>query len=103
MSHDTKTTHTTDVAADFEAVSKQLAALRADMSRLSETISGIAGRRSSHMAADIADGFAEAQKYAAKTGRSAEQQLEASVAAHPLLAIGLAAGAGLLVGAMSRR
>ena len=47
--------------------------------------------------------FDEAKNYAASTGKSAEHQLEASVAAHPLLAVGLAAGAGLLVGAMSRR
>ncbi|MEN8952377.1 DUF883 family protein [Planktotalea arctica] len=93
----------TDAATDFEAVSRQIDALRADLSHLVETVGGIAGRRSNHMASDISEGFGEAKHYVAQTGKSAEHQLEASVVDHPLLAIGLAAGAGLLVGAMSRR
>tara|TARA_R110000787_G_scaffold147489_3_gene261250 strand:+ start:89 stop:406 length:318 start_codon:yes stop_codon:yes gene_type:complete len=101
MPQNSKTT--TEAATDFEAVSHQLSALRTDLSRLAETVSGIAGKRGSHMATDIAEGFGEAKHYVEKTGKSAEHQLEASVADHPLLAIGLAAGAGLLVGAMSRR
>lgn len=103
MSHDAKTTKGASIADDYEAVSEQLAALREDMARLSETVAAIANRRGGNMATDIADGFDEARRYAAKTGRSAEQEFEASVASHPLLAIALAAGAGLLVGAMSRR
>jgi ElaB/YqjD/DUF883 family membrane-anchored ribosome-binding protein len=103
MAQETKTAAGPTAASDYEAMSQQLAALRADLARLSETVTGIAGRRSSHMAADIAEGFDEARHYAERTGRSAEKQLETSVAEHPLLAIGLAAGAGLLVGAMSRR
>ncbi len=103
MSDNSKTTAGASAASDFEAVSQQLAALREDMSRLADTVSGIAGRRGSHTAADIAEGYSEAKHYAVRTGKSAEHQLEASVAAHPLLAIGLAAGAGLMVGAMSRR
>ncbi|MFT6447228.1 MAG: ElaB/YqjD/DUF883 family membrane-anchored ribosome-binding protein [Pseudophaeobacter arcticus] len=101
MSQNSKAT--TEAATDFEAVSHQLAALRTDLSRLAETVSGIAGKRGSHMATDIVEGFGEAKHYVERTGKSAEHQLEASVADHPLLAIGLAASAGLLVGAMSRR
>lgn len=103
MSLDHKTTTSGAASGDFEAVSQQLAALREDMSRLAETVTGIAGRRRDHLVSDIAEGFDEAKNYAASTGKSAEHQLEVSVAAHPLLAVGLAAGAGLLVGAMSRR
>lgn len=103
MSLDSKTKHQATVATDIEAVSRQLAALREDMSALTETVSGIVGRRGSLMAADIAEGFDEAKHYAASKGRSAEAQLETSVAAHPFMTIGLAAGAGFLVGAPSRR
>lgn len=39
-----------EAATDIEAVSHQLSALRADMSRLAETVGGIAGRRGSHIA-----------------------------------------------------
>lgn len=103
MVNENKTSKTASVAADLEEVSRQLSALREDMATLAETVAGIAGRRSSGMAADIAEGFDEAKNYAEKTGRMAEAQLEQTVATHPYLAIGLAAGAGLLIGALSRR
>lgn len=103
MVQDSKTTKEAVAAGDLEAVSQQLAALRADMSRLADTVGGIAGRRGSRMAADIAEGFDEAKHYAQSKGRAAEAQLEQSVAAHPFMTIGLAAAAGFLVGALSRR
>lgn len=95
--------NTTSNANDLDALSKQLAALREDMSRLTHTVTGIAGRRGSNIASDISEGYNEAKHYVEKTGKSAEHQLEATVASHPLLAIGLAAGTGLLIGAMTRR
>ena len=91
------------ISGDVEEVSRQLLALREDMARLTETVKTIAGRRGSTMAADIAEGFDEARRYAGATGRSAEARFEGSVAEHPLMAVGLAAGAGFLVGALSRR
>lgn len=69
MSLDSKTNPQPTAATDIEAVSRQLVALRQDMSRLTETVSAIAGRRSSHMAADIAEGFDEAKHYAESKGR----------------------------------
>jgi ElaB/YqjD/DUF883 family membrane-anchored ribosome-binding protein len=90
-------------ASDFEALSDKLAALRTDMASLAETVSGNARNRGSRMATDIAEGFGDAKDYVERTGKFAEHQLEKSVADHPLLALGLAAGAGLLVGVMSRR
>lgn len=101
MSQTNKSTN--DAASDYEAVTAQLSALRADMARLAETVGDIAGRRSSSMASDIAEGFGEAKHYVERSSKSAEHQLEESVAAHPFLTIGLAAGAGLLLGAISRR
>lgn len=91
------------ISGDVEEVSRQLLALREDLARLAETVKTIAGRRGSTMAADIAEGFGEARRYAGATGRSAEARFEGSVATHPLMAVGLAAGAGFLVGALSRR
>ena len=103
MSLDSKTNSQSNAVADIEAVTRQLTALREDMSRLTETVGGIAGRRGNRMAADIAEGFDEAKQYAESKGRSAEAQLEKSVAEHPLMTISLAVGAGFLVGALSRR
>lgn len=111
MSHDPKiaagTVFGKDIAntisSDIDSVTQQLAVLRADIASLSETMSGIAGRRGSDIASDISEGLDEARQYAKSTSRSAEQQIETSVSEHPFWALGLAAGAGLLIGAMSRR
>ncbi|MBC7284432.1 hypothetical protein [Hoeflea sp.] len=103
MADDSKTAKGASAASDYEAISEQLAALRADMSRLAETVGAITERRGRSMAADIAEGLGEAKHYAEARGRSAEAQLETSVAAHPWMSIGLAAVAGFLVGALSRR
>lgn len=88
---------------DFDEVSRQLTSLRRDMSTLVESVANIASRRGNGLASDIAEGYDEARHYAEKKGSSAEAQLESSVAAHPWLAIGLAAGTGLMLGALSRR
>lgn len=93
----------TSAANDFEEVSRQMTALRNDISKLAETVSGIAGRRGNGLVSDIAEGFDEARHYAERTSKTAEAQLEDSVAAHPWLAIALAASTGLLLGALSRR
>lgn len=103
MSNDTKSKPGAVAASDLEVLSQQLDALREDMSRLTHTVTGIAGGRGSDIAADIAEGIGEAKHYVESNGKSVENQLEETVAAHPLLALGLAAGAGLLIGAMSRR
>ena len=103
MSQDSKTAAEDTIASDYEAVSKQLAALREDMAKLAETVSGIAGRRRSNMAEDIAEGFEEARLYVERSGKSAEEKLEGSISSNPLLAIGLATMAGFMIGALSRR
>jgi ElaB/YqjD/DUF883 family membrane-anchored ribosome-binding protein len=102
MMHD-KNVKDPSISGDIEEVTRQLSALREDMARLAETVKAIAGRRGSTMAADIADGFDEARHYAGTTGQAAEARFEGSIATHPLMAMGLAAGAGFLVGALSRR
>ena len=61
MSVDTKSN-----ANDLYALSKQLAALREDMSRMTHTVTGIAGRRGSNMASDIAERYDEAKHYVKK-------------------------------------
>lgn len=93
----------TAVATDFEGLAAQFAALRDDMAALSQSVTTVAERRGRRMAADVSDGMGEAMHYVERKGRSAEAELERSVTTHPLLALGLAAGAGLLIGIMTRR
>lgn len=87
-------------AADFNSVGEQLTAVREDVSRLADTVGGIAGRRGSRMVKDIAEGFDEAKHYAESQGRSADAAIGKSVSAHPYMTIGLAAVTGFLIGAL---
>ncbi len=91
------------ISNDIESVVAQLTALREDMTNLAQSVTSIADRRGRKMAADISDGVGEALHYVERRGVSAEARLESSVAAHPLMALGIAAGAGLLIGILSRR
>lgn len=88
---------------DFDGVGAQLAALRDDMTKLTGSVTALAERRGRKMAADISEGMSEAMHYVERKGAGAEAELEKSVATHPLIALGLAAGFGLLIGAMTRR
>ena len=92
-----------DAAADIEEISQQLVALREDLTRLAESVTGIVGRHSSALADDLAEGLEAAEEKVEGSGLTVEARLERSVIAHPLLAVGLAAAAGVLLGSMSRR
>lgn len=91
------------VATDIEGLAAQFAALREELAALSKTVTTVAERRGRRMAADVSDGMGEAVHYVERKGQSAEAELERSITTHPLLALGLAAGAGLLLGVMTRR
>jgi ElaB/YqjD/DUF883 family membrane-anchored ribosome-binding protein len=89
--------------ADLEGRATQFSELRADMAKLSSSVVDLAERRGRRIAADISDSVGEAVPYAARTRRNAEAEIERTVATHPDLALGLAAGFGLVIGAMTRR
>ncbi len=93
----------TAAPTDFEALSNQFSELREDLAKLSHSVSAIAERRGRRIGADISDGVGEAIHYAERKGKSAEAEIEKTVASHPLLALGLAAGFGMVIGAISRR
>ena len=88
---------------DIEGLGAQFAALREDMMTLSRSVAAMAGRRGRRMGAEISGSLGEAIHYAERKGQSAEAGIERGVATHPLLALGLAAGLGLIIGAMTRR
>ena len=90
-------------ATDYESLMAQFAALRDDVTKLTSSVTTMAERSGRKMASDISEGVSEAVHYVERKGSSAEAELEKSVATHPLIAIGLAAGIGLLIGAMTRR
>lgn len=88
---------------DFEGLAAQLAALRDDLTELTGSVTTLADRRGRKMAADISEGVSEAVQYVEHKSHGAEAEFEKSVAKHPFMALGLAAGIGLLIGAMTRR
>jgi ElaB/YqjD/DUF883 family membrane-anchored ribosome-binding protein len=102
MMQDAKTMNAT-VQTGVEGLVAQLATLREEMAELSRSVASKAERRGRRMASDISDGMDEAVSYVERKGRRAEADFEQTVATHPLMAIGLAAAAGLVIGALARR
>ena len=94
---------TTFAPTDFDGLVAQLAALRDDVTKLAGSVTTLAERRGRKMASDISDGVSEAVHYVERKSVSVEAEIEKAVATHPLIALGLAAGIGLLIGAMTRR
>lgn len=102
MLQDGKTMKTA-LAADIEGLPAQFSELREDLAKLTHSVASSAERRGRRMGSDISDGVGEAIHYVERKGKGAEAQLEWSVASRPLVALGLAAGFGLVIGAMMRR
>lgn len=80
--------------SDYEALEKQIAALKADISALSGTMKDIGAAR----AGAIREQGEAAVEQARAKGRAAYDQAEASVRDNPAMAVGIAAGIGFLTG-----
>lgn len=101
MSRETATLNST--GTDYDAVNAQMAELSATMARLAEHLKTATGARTHTFAKDVSEGMGEAASYLGRKGQSAERRMEGAVAANPYIALGLAAGIGLLLGAFVRR
>lgn len=93
----------TKIAADYDAVVAQLAALRDDMSKLASTLGDVGARQGKSLMHDVNEGMTEAARYVSKKGHETDLRVEASVAQHPYAALMIAAGMGVLIGALTRR
>jgi ElaB/YqjD/DUF883 family membrane-anchored ribosome-binding protein len=89
--------------AEYEAVIAEMAAMRQDVSKLAHHVQTLASARGHAVAKDVSDGMSEAAKYIGQKSHEADQRVEGAVAANPYIALGLAAGMGVLLGAMTRR
>jgi ElaB/YqjD/DUF883 family membrane-anchored ribosome-binding protein len=83
---------TTKVAPSTEDIVQQLEALRADLMKLASTVTD-----------DVSEGIGKAGRQIGQTGRDARTAATTTVLDHPLAAIGIAAGLGLLIGLVARR
>jgi ElaB/YqjD/DUF883 family membrane-anchored ribosome-binding protein len=102
MMQDVKTLKTA-AQADYDQMAEQLASLREELAKVTRSLTGMAERRGRTMGSDLAEGFGEAVQYVERRGRTGEAEFEKAVSAHPFVALGLAAGAGLIIGALTRR
>ena len=91
------------LAADFETLASQFAALKDDMARLVAQIGASATENGRAMSDTMAATLQDAQRYAGRKAHDADIRLEKTIAANPYVAVGLAAGLGLLLGMMTRR
>lgn len=89
--------------ADYDAVVKQMVALRDDMAKLAHSVQTIAGAQGKAIAQDVTQGMSDTASYFNRKGHEADERIEGAVAANPYIALGLAMGLGLLLGAMTRR
>ena len=103
-----KTTMATDtnaqkIAADYDAVTAQISALRDDLAKMAKSMSATTTQRGQAIVRDVTDGVNEAISYVGRKGHETDKSIEAAVSANPYMALAVAAGMGLLVGALSRR
>lgn len=85
-------TQTPKTAPSADDLSQQVEALRADLMKLAATISD-----------DVSNGLDRAGRQIGQTGRDARASATDTVLGHPLTAVGIAAGLGLLLGLILRR
>jgi ElaB/YqjD/DUF883 family membrane-anchored ribosome-binding protein len=89
--------------ADYEAVMAQMDIMRVEMAKMAHNVQAVASQRGHAMAKDMSEGMSEAAHYLGRKGHDAELRVEGAVAANPYIALGLAAGMGVLLGALTRR
>ncbi len=83
---------TTKAAPSTDDLGQQIEALRADLKKLAAT-----------MTDDMSEGIGRAEKQIAATARDARATATDTVLDHPLAAVGIAAGIGLLLGLILRK
>ncbi len=82
----------TSTATPEHDIGQQIEILRADLAQLTATITE-----------DMSDGIETVGRKIGQTGRDAQTTATNAVLGHPLTAIGIAAGIGLLLGLVTRK
>jgi ElaB/YqjD/DUF883 family membrane-anchored ribosome-binding protein len=92
-----------NAAADYDAVMAQMLSLRDDIATVAHAVQSITSARSHAVGKDISEGLNNSAQYLGRKGHQADVRVEAAIAANPYIALGLAAGMGVLLGALTRR
>lgn len=85
--------------SEYQQVSKELQTLRADVSRLAESMQDASRHAANDAGRRLRDGLAHGKQRAI----DAEQQVEKQISTHPLQSVGIAFGVGFLIGKLASR
>jgi ElaB/YqjD/DUF883 family membrane-anchored ribosome-binding protein len=83
---------TTKALSSSDDLSEQIETLRADLMKLTETVRN-----------DVSERIGKAGQQISQTSRDAQATATNAVVAHPLTAVAIAAGVGLLLGLVARK
>lgn len=95
--------NTSDLAADYDSMVVQMTAMREDLAKLATQVGAVAAARGSALAETVNGTLQDARAYAGRKSQDADARIGEAVSSNPYLALGIAAGIGLLLGAVSRR
>lgn len=99
----TRDPNTPALAADYDALLAQFVVMREEMTRLATQMGASATQNGKALADTIGAGVHDAQRYAGHKVHDADMRIGNAVAANPYMALGIAAGLGLMLGALTRR
>lgn len=91
------------VSAEVEDLRRAVAEQRAQLAELAGKAGSAASSRARAISEDIVEGFDDATRAAARRGRRARRAVEDRIQSHPMMAVGVAAGLGVLLGLFLRR
>jgi ElaB/YqjD/DUF883 family membrane-anchored ribosome-binding protein len=92
-----------DLAADVEALKKDLSALRNDIRSLNDTLAAELQERVGRATDGVTAAARETLSSAAQAGERGYSAAVHQIEAHPMTSILMAAGIGVLIGSMLRR
>lgn len=84
---------------DYQQVSEELQTLRADVSRLAESVQ----QASRHAANDAGRRLKDGWEHGKQRAVAAEQEVEKQISSHPMQSVGIAFGVGFLIGKLASR
>ncbi len=103
MALDPSNNRLADVKPDYDALLAQLSAIRDDMARMAGQMTDSVASHGAAMANSVSDTLTDARRVVGRQAHAADVRIEQAISANPYMALAMAAGLGLLLGAMARK
>ena len=91
------------ISADYDAVVAQIASLKDDLAKMAQSVTDMTAKRGRAAVREVSAGMSDAMTYVGRKGHQADERIEGAVAANPYIALAVAAGIGVMIGALTRR